>query len=103
MLFRQHGVAGVKEALAQYRKNIPAVEPYLVDKIRLASENREVLVAVYRVNRFDSNPFDVERLSGVRHNDAILWDFEFLGRLQTWARQHKNGALLAGNRANRRG
>jgi hypothetical protein len=103
MLLSQDGVSRVKEALAQYRKNIAAVEAYLVDEIGLARENRELLIAVYRVNRLDPNPFNVERLSRVRHDDAVLRDSEFRDCLQAGTRQHKSAAVLTGDRPDRRG
>ena len=78
------------------RKHVATVVPNGVDKVRLACQDGEILIAVNRVNRLDFEAPDLERNPGIRDGDSVLRNTELSDTVQAWTRQNKRGAAACG-------
>ena len=89
MLFCENGIAWVQKTLAQNVQNIATIGSYRFNKIRLARKNREVLISVNGVDRFDGNAFDVEGSSGLWDDQPFRGDGDSRSPLEARAGQHE--------------
>src|SRR5258708_8459215 len=83
MFFGEHGIARMKETLAADVEYVPAIVRDLLDKVRLACEHREFLVAMDGVYRLDVDALHVERLQWLGDRDALSCDTPLAHLFQT--------------------
>src|SRR5512139_2777125 len=89
MLFGEHRVPGLEQALPADSEHIAAVVRDGIYEVRLPRENGELLVAVNGMEGFDADAPDLEWPAGFGNDDSVLPDSEARDALHTCARQHK--------------
>src|SRR5437879_5035657 len=82
----------MKETLAGDVEHVAAIVRDLLDKVRLAGEHREFLVAMDRVHRLDVDTLDVEWFERLGDDNALFGDAQFSHFLETRTRQHECAA-----------
>ncbi len=95
MFFGEHGIARMKETLAADVEYVPAIVRDLLDKVRLACEHREFLVAMDGVYRLDVDALHVERLQWLGDDDALSGDTQLAHFFETRTRQHEGAPAAA--------
>src|SRR5581483_11201212 len=90
MLFRQHRIARLEKALAADFQDVSAIMSDLLDEVRLASQNRKLLVAVNSMNRLNPKSLDDEGMQWFGHDEAAARYLNIAQFFQAGARQNKD-------------